>query len=82
MTAIETPAGAHAMPPAFTAIVKQDGVWWIGWIEGIPGVNRQEATREALLARLREALVDMLAFNRQDAVTAAGTNYTEVQISL
>lgn len=78
MTAIETPAGTHAMPPAFTAIVKQDGVWWI---EGIPGVNRQEATREALLERLREALV-MLAFNRQDAVTAAGTNYTEVQISL
>lgn len=23
----------------FTAIIKQDGPWWIGWIEEIPGVN-------------------------------------------
>jgi len=23
----------------YTAIVKQDGEWWIGWIEEVPGVN-------------------------------------------
>jgi len=25
----------------FTAVVKQDEGWWIGWIEEIPGVNSQ-----------------------------------------
>lgn len=33
----------------FTAIVKQDGDWWIGWIEEVPGVNCQESSRDALL---------------------------------
>jgi hypothetical protein len=27
----------------------QDGDWWIGWIEELPGVNCQEATYEELL---------------------------------
>jgi hypothetical protein len=26
----------------YTAVTKQDGEWWIGWIEEIPGVNCQE----------------------------------------
>jgi hypothetical protein len=30
---------------------KQDGDWWIGWIEAVPGTNCQEA----------------LEFNRQEA---------------
>lgn len=41
---------------AYTAVVKQDGVWWIGWIEEIPGVNSQGETREELLENLRSAL--------------------------
>jgi hypothetical protein len=24
---------------AYTAVVKQDGDWWIGWVEEVPGVN-------------------------------------------
>jgi hypothetical protein len=40
----------------FTAVVKQDRAWWIGWIEEVPGVNCQEATREALLESLADAL--------------------------
>lgn len=27
------------MNHAYTAVVKQDGPWWIGWVEEIPGVN-------------------------------------------
>ena len=27
----------------YTAIVKQDGDWWIGWIEEVPTVNCQES---------------------------------------
>jgi hypothetical protein len=27
------------MNAIFTAVVKQRGDWWIGWIEDVPGVN-------------------------------------------
>ena len=44
------------MQKGFTAVVKQSGPWWIGWIEEIPGVNCQERTREELLETLRVTL--------------------------
>jgi predicted RNase H-like HicB family nuclease len=64
----------------FTAVVKQDGGWWIGWIEEVPGVNAQEATREALLDSLREALREALEMNRAEARAAAGDGYAEITI--
>jgi hypothetical protein len=27
------------MATQFTAIIKKDGDWWIGWIEEVKGVN-------------------------------------------
>lgn len=65
----------------FTAVVKQDGDWWIGWIEEIPGVNCQEASREELLESLRVTLGEALEFNRRDAIDVAGTNYEEIPIA-
>ena len=44
------------MSQNYTAVVKQDGPWWIGWIEEVPGVNCQEATRDELLKSLRVTL--------------------------
>lgn len=48
------------MNNTYTAVIKQDGDWWIGWVEEVPGVNCQEATRgellESLKITLREAL--------------------------
>ena len=41
---------------AYTAVVKQDGDWWIGWVEEVSGVNAQESTREELLASLKVVL--------------------------
>lgn len=55
----------------YTAVLKQDGDLWIGWIEEIPGVNCQEATREELLKSLRIILIEALEFDRQDAIAAA-----------
>jgi len=69
------------METQFTAIVKQDGDWWIGWIEEVKGVNAQELTKEALLESLREALKDILELNRQEARREAVNNYEEVLIS-
>ncbi len=52
------------MKNEYTAVVKQDGDWWIGWIEEVPGVNCQEATREELMETLRVTLGEVLEFNR------------------
>jgi len=54
-----------------TAIYKQDGDFWIGWVEEMPGVNAQEKTKEALLSSLKEILVEALEFNREEARAAA-----------
>ncbi len=70
------------MNQTFTAIIKQDGDWWIGWIEEISGVNCQEATREELLETLKITLREALEFNRQDALLAAGANYQELSIAI
>ncbi len=66
----------------YTAVIKQDGVWWIGWIEEVPGVNCQEKSQEELITSLREALREALAMNRADARTAAGAIYAEVKIAV
>jgi len=70
------------MNTEFTAIVKQAGEWWIGWIEEIPGVNCQERTREDLVETLRLTLKEALEFNRQDAIAAVGSGYTEEKIAV
>ena len=56
----------------FTAIIKQDSDWWIGWIEEIPGVNSQGETREELIDNLRSALSEAIEFNRESSIAAAG----------
>ena len=70
------------MKNTYTAIVKQEEDWWIGWIEEIPGVNCQEATREELLETLRITLHEALEFNRQDARASVGAGFAEVSISV
>ena len=55
------------MQNTYTAVIKQDGKWWIGWIEEVPGVNCQEHTREELMETLQITLREALEFNRQGA---------------
>ena len=64
----------------YTAIIKQSGDWWIGWVQEIPGVNCQERTRAALLKSLKETLEEAIEFNRQDTILSAGDNYLEESI--
>ena len=56
-----------AMNQAYTAVVKRDGEWWIGWVEEVPGVNAQEESRELLLTSLREVVSEALVMNREKA---------------
>ena len=65
------------MANTYTAITKQDGDWWIGWIEEVPGVNCQEKTREELIETLKITLKEALEFNRQEARKAAAQGYSE-----
>ncbi|MEQ1921162.1 MAG: type II toxin-antitoxin system HicB family antitoxin [Pyrinomonadaceae bacterium] len=69
------------MANEYTAVVKQDNGWWIGWVEEVPGVNCQEATREELLESLRVTLREALDFNREDARKMAGTPFEEALIA-
>ncbi|MGH7784012.1 MAG: type II toxin-antitoxin system HicB family antitoxin [Candidatus Binatia bacterium] len=55
------------MKNVYTAVVKQEGDWWIRWIEEVPGVNCQEASREKLLESLRITLREELEFNHLEA---------------
>jgi predicted RNase H-like HicB family nuclease len=48
------------MNNTYTAVIKQDGDWWIGWIEEVPGVNCQEESRDGLLESLRITLQEAL----------------------
>lgn len=50
------------MSQTYTALVKKSEKWWIGWIQEIPGVNCQEATREELLESLCVTLREALQF--------------------
>ena len=66
----------------YTAVVKRDAGWWIGWIEEVPGVNCQEVTREELIESLRVTLAEALELNRSAALSAAGVGYEELTIAV
>lgn len=66
----------------FTALIKHDGPWWIGWIEEIPGVNSQGETREELLENLSSALAEAIEMNREEALVAVQGDYSEESLVL
>lgn len=70
------------MKNQYTALIKQEGEWWYGWIEEVPGVNCQEPTKDTLLASLKETLREALEFNRIDALNAAGEAFIEEKIAV
>lgn len=66
----------------YTAIIKNVGNWWIGWIEEVPGVNCQEHSRNELIETLRITLREALEFNKQEALAAAGGGFQEEIIAV
>lgn len=58
------------MKREYTAVIKQEKDWWIGWIGEAPGVNCQERTRDELLETLRLTLKEVPDFNRKEALAA------------
>ena len=70
------------MKNVYTAVVKQEDDWWVGWIEEVPGVNCQVKTYEELKNTLEVTLKEALEFNRHDALIAVGSGYTEEKIAI
>lgn len=66
----------------YTAVIKREGDWWIGWVEEIPGVNCQERTREELMETLTVTLREALKLNREDALREAGDEFEEEKIAV
>ena len=66
----------------YTAIIKQDGGWWIGWIEEAPGVNCQESTRDELLETLRVTLKEILDINKAESIAFAGEDFQTERITV
>lgn len=70
------------MAQKYTAVLKQDADWWIGWIEEVPGVNCQERTREELVETLKVTLAEAIDLNRAEARSAAGSGFEELEIAV
>lgn len=70
------------MKAELTAIVKQDGDWWLGWVEEVPGANAQEKTKEELLISLRQAAIDILELRAEEARHQADKDFEEIPLAL
>ena len=70
------------MNDTYMAVIKRSDPWWIGWVEEVPGVNCQEATKQELLETLRVTLREAVDLNRREALEAAGDEFEEEPIVL
>lgn len=49
----------------FTAVFEQEGEWWLGYVEELPGANTQGHTLEEARENLREAVQLIVEANRE-----------------
>jgi predicted RNase H-like HicB family nuclease len=70
------------MENKYTAVIKKEDDWWIGWVEEISGVNCQERTKEELMETLRITLKEALKMNKNEALAIAESDYSEVVLEL
>ena len=52
----------------FTAIVEQDGQWYVSYCPEIPGANGQGTSRQDALDSLRDAVALILEDRREDGL--------------
>lgn len=52
----------------FTAVVEQDGPWYVAFCAELPGANGQGETREECLNNLREAIALILEHRREESL--------------
>jgi predicted RNase H-like HicB family nuclease len=49
----------------FTAVFEQDGEWWIGYLEELPGANTQGRTLAETRENLKDAVRLLIEANRE-----------------
>ncbi|MBL7162412.1 MAG: type II toxin-antitoxin system HicB family antitoxin [Anaerolineales bacterium] len=49
----------------FSAIFEQDGEWWIGYVEELPGANSQGHTLEEARKNLKDSVQLIIETNRE-----------------
>jgi predicted RNase H-like HicB family nuclease len=49
----------------FTAVFEQDGDWWVGYLEELPGANTQGRTLAETRENLKDAVRLLIAANRE-----------------
>lgn len=52
----------------FTAVLEQDGEWWIAYSPEVPGANGQGHTKGEALVSLKEAISLILEDRREDGL--------------
>ena len=67
---------------AYTAYIAEEDGWWIGWVQGVRGVNCQEKTREALLHSLKVAIPEMLELNQEEFIDVPEPHFEAITIRL
>jgi predicted RNase H-like HicB family nuclease len=70
------------MTNEFTAIVEQDGEWFIAYSPEIPGANGQGRTKEEALGSLTEALALILEDRREDGLRGVPPDATREIVTL
>ena len=53
------------MTATFTAVFEQDGDWWVGYVEELPGANTQGATLDEARENLKEAAELLIEADRE-----------------
>ena len=62
------------MKNEYTAVIKRDGEWWLGWVEEVPGVNCQESSYDELVESLGMTLREALEPYKQAALTSPSSD--------
>ena len=70
------------MENEFTAIIEQDGRWFIGYSPEIPGANGQGKTKEEALQSLAEAIKLVLEDRREDGLRGIPPNAIREKVTI
>ena len=70
------------MSNEFTAVIEQDGEWYIAYCPEIPGANGQGRTKEEARENLAEAIALVLEDRREDALRGVPANAVRETVTL
>ena len=66
----------------FTAIIEQDGKWYIAYCPEVPGANGQGESRDEALSSLRDAIALVLEDRREDGLRGAPFDADRVVVTI